>query len=384
MGPITKDAKKLMKEDYKEVSDPAKADAIFIRSKNVLNYTFPDSIVAIGRAGVGVNTIPVEKCAKQGIVVFNAPGANSNGVKEMTIMALVFSQRDIISSINWLRSIENDTDLIEQVEKKKGFYAGEEIRDKSLGVIGLGAIGGLVANSAVNLDMNVKGYDPYISVSHAWGLSRSIKRVATIEKAVEDRDVITIHVPQKSDTLGLVNKELIRHMKKGVVIINFARGGIIDEDAIMEGLNSGKISQYITDFPSPKVMQMKNTIVIPHLGGSTIESENNCASMAVREVMNYLENGNIGNSVNYPSIDAGICRSVRRITINHLNQPSMITRFATILSTNNVNIARLYNNSLNDVAYSIIDLDTEIDEITVKALESVPGVLKLRVLEKRA
>lgn len=378
-NPIKAEAKKLFTNEYKETS-LEEADGVLIRSTNILDLNMPKNVTCIGRAGVGVNTIPYKRYAKDGIVVFNTPGANANGVKEMTIMGLILAERDILGSINWVRSMKDNPDIVEIVEKQKYQYAGYELKGRNLGIIGLGAIGGLVANSAIDLGMNVYGYDPFISIGHAWGLSKKITRVTTIDNLLEKSDIITIHTPLKDDTRSIINKNTISKMKDGVVVINFARDALVVDDDMVEALESGKISKYITDFPNPKTVKMKNTIVIPHLGGSTLESENNCAIMAVREVMDYLENGNISNSVNYPDVDAGVCQSKQRITINHYNVSGMISKFTSILSEDHINIARMYNNSLDDVAYSIFDLDNEIDTNTVKKIEETEGVLRVRVL----
>ena len=381
-NPIKKEALKLLTNDYQE-SVLEEADAVLIRSTNILDLDMPKSVNCIGRAGVGVNTIPYKRYAKDGIVVFNTPGANANGVKEMTVLALILAERDILGSINWVKSISNDEDIVEKCEREKAKYAGYEIKGRNLGIIGLGAIGGRVANTAIDLGMNVYGYDPYISIGHAWGLSRNINRVTTLDGILENSDIITVHTPLKDDTRNMINKDTISKMKDGVVIINFARDALVVDDDIMQALESGKVSKYITDFPNPKTVKMKNTIVIPHLGGSTLESENNCAIMAVREVMDYLENGNISNSVNYPEVDANVCMSAQRITINHLNKSGMINKFTSFLSDNKINIARMYNNSLDDIAYTIFDLDNKIDEEIKEKLEKVDGVLRVRIINKK-
>ena len=379
---IKEEAKKLFTNDYIE-TNLDEADGVLIRSTNIHNVDMPNSVCAIARAGIGVNTIPYEGYAKNGVVVFNTPGANANGVKEMTILGLILSQRDIIGSINWVKSIKDAPDIVEKVELEKSKFAGFELKGKNLGIIGLGAIGGLVANTAVELGMNVYGYDPYISITHAWGLSKNITRVTNLDALFELSDVITIHVPLKEDTLNMIDDEAINKMKDGVVIINFARDAIVSDEAIKKALESHKVAKYITDFPNPLTVKMDNTIVIPHLGGSTKESENNCAIQAVRELMDYLENGNINNSVNYPSLDAGVCRSVKRITINHYNQSGMISKFANILSSLNINIARMYNNSLDSFAYTILDLDSDIEEDALNKIKEIDGVLRVRVLKGR-
>lgn len=380
---IKQEALELLTKEY-SITNLDIADGVLIRSTNIHNINMPKNVCAIARAGIGVNTIPYERYSKEGIVVFNTPGANANGVKEMTILGLILSQRDIIGSINWVKSIKNDPNIVEKVELEKSKFAGFELKGKNLGIIGLGAIGGLVANTAVELGMNVYGYDPYISISHAWGLSKNIKRVTTLDSLFEIADVITIHVPLKEDTISMINDEAIMKMKDKVVIINFARDAIVSDEAIKKALETGKVAKYITDFPNPLTVKMDNTIVIPHLGGSTKESENNCAIQAVRELMDYLENGNIFNSVNYPSLDAGVCRSASRITINHYNKSGMISKFANILSASNINIARMYNNSLDQIAYTILDLDSNISEDTINNIKEIDGVLRVRVLKGKA
>ena len=377
---IKEEAKKLFTKEYIE-TPLDEADGVLIRSTNIHNVEMPKSVCCIARAGIGLNTIPFEKYAKEGIVVFNTPGANANGVKEMTILGLILSQRDIIGSINWVKSIKDDPNIVEIVEIEKSKYAGFELKGKNLGVIGLGAIGGLVANTAVELGMNVFGYDPYISITHAWGLSKNITRVTTLESLFELSDVITIHVPLKEDTRNMIDEAAISKMKDGVVIINFARDAIVSDSSMKVALENKKVAKYITDFPNPLTVKMDNTIVIPHLGGSTKESENNCAISAVRELMDYLENGNINNSVNYPTLDAGICRSIKRICINHYNKSGMISKFTNILSEASINIARMYNNSLDDLAYTILDLDSEIDSDVINKLTLIDGVLRVRVLK---
>ena len=377
---IKEEAKKLFTSEYVE-SSLEEADAVLIRSTNILDVDMPKKVVAIARAGVGVNTIPFERYAEQGLVVFNTPGVNANGVKEMTILGLILAERDIIGSVNWVKSLADNEDIVEIVERQKAKYAGFELKGRTLGVIGLGAIGGQVANSAIDLGMEVLGYDPYISISHAWGLSRKIKRVTTLDNIFEKCDIITIHVPLKDDTKGMIDKDAISKMKDGVSIINFARDALVIDEDMRDALETNKVNKYITDFPNPLTVHMKNTICIPHLGGSTLESENNCAILAVREIMDYLENGNIANSVNYPSLDAGICHSAQRITINHYNVSGMISKFTNILSEYNINIARMYNNSMDKMAYTILDLDHEITDEVKGKFESIEGVLRVRVLK---
>lgn len=377
---IKEEAKKLFSSEYIETS-LEEADGVLIRSTSILDVKMPKNVVAVVRAGIGVNTIPHKEYAKAGIVVFNTPGANANGVKELTLLGLILTQRNILESISWVKSIQNDENLVEKIELEKTKYAGFELKGKKLGVIGLGAIGGRVANIAVELGMDVYGYDPYISISHAWGLSKNITRVISLEDIFEKCDVITLHVPLKEDTQKMIDENAIKMMKDGVAIINFARAGIVDDIAMSNALKTNKVSKYVTDFPNPHTVKMENTIVIPHLGGTTKESETNCAIQAVRQLIDYLENGNIQNSVNYPNIDAGICHTKERITINHFNVSGMISKFTNILSKYNLNIARMYNNSEEDMAYTILDLDDVINDEIKEAFEQIEGVLRVRVLK---
>ncbi len=372
---------KHMPDNFKEVGSIEEADAVLVRSANMKDMELPGKLIAIGRAGAGVNNIPLDQCSEKGIVVFNTPGANANGVKELVIAGMLLASRDIVGGIEWLEKQESTEDLPKKVEKQKQQFAGNEINGKKLGIIGLGAIGVMVANAAVNLGMKVFGYDPFISVQAAWSLSRNIRHVTDINEIYSDCDYITIHVPLSNDTRGMIGKEAISKMKEGVVLLNFARDALVDEDAIIEGLKSGKVKKYVTDFVTPAVAHAKNTLVTPHLGASTLESEENCAEMAVNEIVDYLENGNIKNSVNYPACDVGVCTSVGRVAITHKNIPGMLSRFTGVLGNAGINISYLTNKSRGAYAYSIIDTNDTLTEDVVDGLNQVDGVFKVRVIK---
>jgi len=362
-------------------SNSEDVDAILVRSANMKEMALPESVKCIARAGAGVNNIPVEECAEQGIVVFNTPGANANGVKELVIAGMLLASRDIVGGIEWLEKQETTEDLPKRVEKQKKQFAGHEISGKKLGIIGLGAIGVMVANAATSLGMDVYGYDPFISVNAAWNLSRAIHHVTDLTEIYSQCDYITIHVPLSNDTRGMIGADAIAQMKEGVVVLNFARDGLVDETAIVAALTSGKVRKYVTDFITPAIAKAPNTLVTPHLGASTEESEDNCAVMAVQAVRDYLENGNIKNSVNYPACDLGSCNTVGRIAINHRNIPNMIAQFAAVLAGDNVNIANFSNKNRGAYAYSIIDTDSALTEKVADELRAIEGVLKVRIVK---
>ncbi len=358
-----------------------KAHGILVRSASMHEMDLPDELLAIARAGAGVNNIPLEKCAQKGIVVFNTPGANANGVKELVIAGMLLAARDISGGINWVTENKDNPDIAKTAEKEKNKFAGTELRDKKLGIIGLGAIGGPVANVAKHMGMEVYGYDPYLSVDAAWNLSRDIKHVINIDEIYEKCDYITIHVPLLESTRGSINKGAIEKMKEGVIILNFARDLLANEEDILEGIKAGKIRRYVSDFPNPTTAGKEGCIVIPHLGASTVESEDNCAKMAVRQMVDYLVNGNINNSVNYPKCDMGVCMHAGRIAIFHLNKANMITKFTACFGDQNINISDMTNKSKGDYAYTMLDLDEQATEDSVKTLESIPGVLRVRVVK---
>ena len=368
----------LFTEDYRKKEEMKDADAILVRSAAMHEMELPENLKVIARAGAGVNNIPLDKCAEKGIVVFNTPGANANGVKELVLAGLLLASRDIISGVNWVQSERQNEDIAKMAEKEKKKFAGCELKGKKLGIIGLGAIGVLVANAAVNLDMEVYGYDPYISVDAAWKLSRNIKHINDVKEIYRECDYITIHVPLMDSTRKMIGAESIDMMKDGVVLLNFARDLLVDEDAVVSALKTGKVKRYVTDFPNPVTAGAKGTIVIPHLGASTAESEDNCAKMAVEEVMEYLENGNIRNSVNYPNCDMGVCASASRIAINHKNIRNMISQFTALFGEEDINIDNMVNKSRGDYAYTLFDLAKPISDELMKKIEAVEGVLKTR------
>ena len=340
-----------------------------------------EKTAAVARAGAGVNNIPLEKMTKKGVVVFNTPGANANGVKEMVIAGMLLASRDIIGGIEWLEKQDVTEDIAKRAEKQKKQFAGCEISGKKLGIIGLGAIGVRVANAAIHLGMEVYGYDPYISVDAAWNLSRSIYHINDINMIYRDCDYITIHVPLTDATKKMIGKEEIAQMKEDVVLLNFARDLLVDEEAVCEALKAGKMKKYVTDFANPTVANAPNTLVTPHLGASTEESEDNCAVMAVKQLMDYLENGNIKNSVNYPSCDGGTCIDAGRLTINHKNIPNMISQFTKVLGDAGVNIANMINKSKGDFAYTMIDVTSPISKEVAQALKSIEEVYRVRIIK---
>lgn len=380
LNPISQVGLETFTEEYVPVSEPEKADAILVRSTNMKEMEFAKELKAIARAGAGVNNIPLEKCAEEGIVVFNTPGANANGVKELVLAGALLASRDIIGGINWVQENEEDGNIAKDAEKAKKAFAGCELEGKKLGVIGLGAIGVLVANAATHLGMEVYGYDPYISVDSAWRLSRSIHHAKTVDEIYKDCDYITIHVPATDATKNMIDKDALGLMKKGVVVLNFARNVLVEEEAMVDALVSGHVKHYVTDFPTPQIVGVKGAIVIPHLGASTEESEDNCAVMAVSQIKNYLENGNIKNSVNYPDCDMGLRGNNTRILLLHHNVPNMIGQFTKILADDNMNIADLTNKSKGKYAYTMIDIDSAVSENVIKDLGTVEEVLRIRVI----
>ena len=366
--------------DYALTDDLAKAEGVLVRSAALHETEFGDSLLAIARAGAGVNNIPLDRCANEGIVVFNTPGANANGVKELVIAGLLLAARDVVGGIEWCKENKEDANIAKTVEKAKKAFAGYEIKGKKLGVIGLGAIGAEVANTAAALGMEVYGYDPYISINAAWALSRDVKHITSVDTIYQECDYITVHVPLLDSTRGMINGQTIGQMKDGVVVLNFARDLLVDDDAMAAALETGKVRRYVTDFPNPKSVAMKNVIAIPHLGASTEESEDNCAKMAVEELMDYLENGNIRNSVNYPNCDMGVCHAASRVAVLHLNVPNMIGQISAILAATDMNIANMVNKSRDKYAYTLIDLETEADSETIEKLKKISGMKRVRVI----
>ena len=353
------------------------ADSILVRSQEMKEMDLPKNILAVARAGAGVNNIPLEKYAKEGVVVFNTPGANANAVKELVLAGLLLSSRDIIGGAKWIENNKADEAIGKTAEKAKKAFAGTEILGKTIAVVGLGAIGILVANACVSLGMNVIGYDPYLSTGNALKLDSKVKYTANLKDAVAASDFVTIHVPQTESTKGMINEEIIGAMKKNAVLLNFSRDTLVKEDPLKEALEAGNIRKYVTDFANAKVVTFKNTIILPHLGASTEEAEDNCALMAIQELKDYLENGNIKNSVNYPQIDAGVKNGAVRITINHKNVPGVINHFTKVIADAGANINTLVNQSKGDFAYTILDTDKAVD---AKLFSGVDGVIRVRVI----
>lgn len=381
LNPIAEVGLEKFSDQYVKTEDVNEADGILVRSAAMHDMELPDNLLAIARAGAGVNNIPLDKCAEKGIVVFNTPGANANGVKELVIAGMLLASRDIVGGIEWVKDNQADENISKTAEKAKKNFAGTEIQNKKLGIIGLGAIGVKVANVAKHLGMEVYGYDPYVSVDAAWNLSRDVKHVLNVEEIYEQCDIITIHVPLMDATKGMINKEAIEKMKDGVILLNFARDLLMDEKAVLDGIKSGKVRKYVSDFPNSTTAGQDGCIVIPHLGASTEESEDNCAVMAVKEMKDYLENGNIINSVNYPKCDMGVCSQAGRVAIFHKNIANMITKFTACFGDNGINISDMTNKSKGEVAYTMLDIETTASEDIIKKLQSIDGVFRVRVVK---
>ncbi len=379
LNPIAQTGLDGFSENYEKTEELNDADAILVRSAKMHEMELPNSVCAIARAGAGVNNIPLGKYADQGIVVFNTPGANANGVKELVFAGMLLAARDIIGGANWTKSQAENPDVTAAAEKEKKKFAGTELLGKKLGIIGLGAIGVKVANAATHLGMDVYGYDPYISVDAAWNLSRNIHHINDVEDIYRQCDYITIHVPLLDSTKKMINSDAIAKMKDGVVILNFARDLLVDEEAVLAAIDAGKVHRYVSDFPNPTTVGKTGVIVTPHLGASTAESEENCAVMAVKELRNFLENGNIKNSVNYPNCDLGICESASRLAICHKNVKGMISRFTDVLA--DTNIHNMSNASKGDFAYTLLDLDSAVSPKELAQVEAIEGVLKVRVVK---
>ena len=365
---------------YEKTDDLAAAQGILVRSAAMHDMAFSPDLLAIARAGAGVNNIPVDRCAKEGIVVFNTPGANANGVKEMVLAGMLLASRDIAEGVNWVRSNKDMKDIAKLAEKEKKKFAGTELAGKRLGIIGLGAIGVRVANMAVELGMEVFGYDPYVSVDAAWHLNRKITHVFDLNEIYDRCDFITIHVPALPSTKGMIDREAVKKMKKGV-ILNMARDVLVDEEAVIKAIEAGKIRRYVSDFPNPVVAGKKGCITTPHLGASTEEAEDNCAVMAVEELMDYLENGNIRNSVNYPACSMGVCRTTSRIAIFHENKVNMINQLTTLIGGSGMNISEMASKSKGDVEYTMFDLDTAATQELADKIAKVPDVYRVRIIK---
>lgn len=381
LNPIASCGLEMLSSNYEIVDSADNADAILVRSAVMHDMELPKSLLAVARAGAGYNNIPLDTCAEKGIVVFNTPGANANAVKELVIASMLLAARDITGGLQWCKENRENANIAADAEKAKKAYAGTEIKGKKLGIIGVGAIGVLVANAANRLGMDVYGCDPYLSVENALNMSRDVTMVKSNDELFEMCDYITVHVPLLDSTKGMFNKEAFDKMKDGVVLLNFSRDSLVNEEDMRAALESGKVGKYVVDFPNPTTVNLPNTMVTPHLGASTQESEDNCAKMAVSQIRDFIENGNIRNSVNYPNCDAGICPTEGRITVAHRNVPNMLTQFTGLFAKDNVNIENMVNKSRGDYAYTIFDICSEIKEKVVTDLEAIDGVIRVRVIK---
>ena len=381
LNPIANVGLDLLTDDYKKVDDLADAQAVLVRSAAMHDLELPEGLEAVARAGAGVNNIPLDKCAEQGIVVFNTPGANANGVKELVFAGMLLAARDVVGGINWCASEAGNADIAKVAEKQKKDFAGTELSGKKLGVIGLGAIGIKVANAARHFGMEVYGYDPFISVNAAWSLSRDVKHINDLETIYKECDYITVHVPLMDSTKKMISAEAIAMMKPTTVVLNFARDLLVDEETIVKALAEGKLRKYVSDFPNPTTVGQPGCIVSPHLGASTEESEDNCAVMAVKEIRDYMENGNINNSVNYPKCDMGVCQTTGRVAVLHKNAKGAIGSFTAILADAGVNIDNMSNKSKGDFAYTMMDVDATVSADVAAKLGALPEVFKVRVIK---
>ena len=381
LNPIAACGLDLFGDAYEIVDEVGNADAVLVRSAAMHDMELSDRLIAVARAGAGVNNIPIEKCADQGIVVFNTPGANANGVKEIVVSAMILASRDIVGGIEWVKENKEDPDIAKAAEKAKKAFAGTEIAGKKTGIIGLGAIGVLVANAANRLGMEVYGCDPYLSVDNALNMSRDITLVKTYEEIYSECDFITVHVPLLDSTKGMFDKEAFDKMKDGVIFLNFSRDTLVNEADMRAALESGKVKKYVVDFPNPTTASLPNTIVTPHLGASTQESEDNCAKMAVKQLREFIENGNIVNSVNYPNCDAGVCTTEGRIAVAHKNVHSMLSKFTSVFANEGINIENMVNKSRGDYAYTLFDICSKATDDIVKELQQINGVIKVRIIK---
>ncbi len=381
LNPIAKVGMELLPDTFGTTDNFAEADAVLVRSAAMHELDLPDSLLAVARAGAGVNNIPLDKCADKGIVVFNTPGANANGVKELVISGMLLASRDIRGGMQWVADNKNDENINKTMEKAKSKFAGTEIKGKKLGVIGLGAIGVLIANAAVALGMEVIGCDPYLSVQNAYHLSTSVKLVKSYSDIYNQADFITVHVPLTDETKGMFNRASFSMMKDGVIILNYSRDALVNDADMKEALENGKVRKYVTDFPNAATAKMDGVIATPHLGASTAESEDNCAKMAVNQIVDFIENGNIKNSVNYPALDMGPAVKKGRVSVCHKNVPAIINAITGVVSSENVNISDMMNKSRGDYAYTMLDLDDKITESAVDKLKAIDGVIKVRVVK---
>ena len=378
---ITKDGDVEFGEGYDFVPDADGADAILMRSTDLHGYDLPESVRAIARCGAGVNNIPIKEYAKRGVVVFNSPGANSNAVKELVLAMLILSSRGVVQSMDWVRAHADDENILVNAEKAKKAFVGHELKGKRIGVVGLGNVGSKVANACVDLGMQVFGYDPFISVEHACVLSREVQRVGTLEDLCRNCDYLTLHVPSKADTISMIDADVLGLLKPGAILINYARETIVDEDAVDAALRGGRLSWFATDFATPKTVRMPNTFITTHSGAGTGEAEANCADMAISELKDYLENGNIANSVNYPTCSMGKARAASRIACLHANVPNMIGQITAILAKDNANVQRMVNESAGENAYTMFDTDEHLEDVTIEALKAIPAIYRVRVIK---
>ena len=381
LNPIANVGLDLLDDQYTKVEELADAQAVLVRSAAMHDLELPDGLEAVARAGAGVNNIPLDKCAEKGIVVFNTPGANANGVKELVFAGMLLAARDVVGGINWCTSEASNADIAKLAEKQKKNFAGTELAGKKLGVIGLGAIGIKVANTARHFGMEVYGYDPFISVNAAWSLSRDVKHISDLETIYKECDYITVHVPLMDSTKKMISAEAVAMMKPTAVVLNFARDLLVDEEAVVKALAEGKLRKYVSDFPNPTTVGQPGCIVSPHLGASTEESEDNCAVMAVKEIRDYMENGNIKNSVNYPNCDMGVCQTTGRVALLHKNEKGAIGNFTAVLADAGVNIDNMSNKSKGDYAYTMMDVDASVADDVAAKLGALPEVFKVRVIK---
>ncbi|MDJ1121000.1 3-phosphoglycerate dehydrogenase family protein [Olsenella sp. YH-ols2217] len=378
---IVKDGLDSIAEGYEIVPDMDGADAVLMRSTDIHGVEVPASVRAIARAGAGTNNIPAKDLAKQGVVVFNTPGANSNAVKELVIGLLMMGSRDVLGGMQWCRQHEDDPDAYKAAEASKKAFVGQEVRGRKIAVIGLGAVGSKVANACIDLGMDVYGYDPYLSVDHAWQLSRDVKRVSDVAELCAGADYLTVHVPRKSDTIGMVSDELLDLLNPGAVVLNYAREDIVDEDAIERAIDKGQVSTFFTDFATRKALHLSHTLVTPHAGAGTVEAEASCARMAIHELVDYLENGNITNSVNFPDCHMGTCRGASRIACLHANVPGMIGQITAVLSNASANVQRMTNENAGEAAYTMFDTDEHLEPRIIDALRDIPQMWRVRVIQ---
>lgn len=378
---IVKDGLTTIGEGYEITGDVEGADAILMRSTDIHGMEMPSSIRCIARAGAGVNNIPHAQLAEQGIVVFNTPGANSNAVKELVIGLLMMGSRDVLGGMQWCRAHEDDPNAYAKAEAHKKAFVGREVKGRKIGVVGLGAVGSKVANACVDLGMEVYGYDPYLSVDHAWQLYRDVTPINDLDELCRECDYLTVHVPRKEDTVGMIGAEQLALLNPGAVVLNYAREDIIDEDAMEAALASGQVKQFFTDFATPKSLHMPHTLVTPHSGAGTVEAEASCARMAVDEMCDYLANGNITNSVNFPECHMGTCRGASRIACLHANVPNMIGQITAILADASANVQRMTNENSGRAAYTMFDTDEHLEPQIIERLRSIPNMWRVRVIQ---